>query len=328
MSFKSLLILCVLIASFLCGCGTVKKEEAVSPELFSDRGVKKAAEIQESSFAWIAESDWRVVAGQCTTKVSIEAKTSQDWIQIANACAAKKQWIDLQKVATELLARFPESAWGNYYLSIAFEHQGHLEKAIWTIDLAQRKGALWGILNYQKARLHWAKGQFRDAETFFLSALEKDLGLVEANYFLGCLYYRDSEFSKAADHLKKWAAVKPEDSEALKYLAESQVKTGDKLGAIASYEKLTRLLPKNFEFFVKWAVLLETGLDQKERALAVYSQLRNFFGSKGSQGKLEFNLEAKILELEKVVGKGKEKVKSAEPEQRVPASGAKPGGQI
>lgn len=318
-----------LIAMFIGGCSTQnKKVESSNEVLFSDSGVKKVADIRETMFVWVPDSKWPG-NGNCTSRPStVESATSQDWLQIANACAARKQWTDLQKVATNLLERFPESAWGNYYLSLAFENQGFLDRAIWTIDLAQRKGAQWGVLSYQKARLFWAKGAYQDAEVSFLKALEKDQGLNEANYFLGQLYYRDYEFAKAIIHLKKWAISKPQDSDSLKLLADAQARSGDKAGAIDSYEKLTRLLPKNYEFFVKWAVLLETGLDQKERALAVYSQLKNFFGSKGSQGKLEFNLDAKIAELEKVVGRSKEKPKSPQSIERAPASVGKQGGQI
>jgi tetratricopeptide (TPR) repeat protein len=319
----------LLVTSMLMflGCATAPKEPPKSQELFSDRGVKKTAEIPENSFAWVTDSQWGS-AGTCSTKLG-EKATSKEWLQVANACAGKKQWLDLQRIATDLLERFPESAWGNYYLSVAFEHQGFLDRALWTVDLAERKGAQWGILSYQKARLNWAKGNFGQAEVFFLKALEKDLGLTEANSFLGRLYYRDHEFNKAVAYLKKWIEVKPSDAESLKFLADSQVKSGDKEGAIESYEKLTKLLPKNFEFLVKWAVLLETGLDQKERALAVYSRLKNLFGSNGIQGKLEFNLDAKIAELEKVVGKDKEKSKTVPQNlDRAPSSANKPGGQI
>ncbi|MBX9768838.1 MAG: tetratricopeptide repeat protein [Bdellovibrionales bacterium] len=329
MTFPLAFRLPLLAAFFLGGCATQTKTSVpTQEELFTDTGIKKTAEIQETMFVWVPDSKWPV-SGSCSGKPSAgERATSRDWLQVANSCAAKKQWNELQKVATDLLERFPESAWGNYYLSLVFEHQGFLDRALWTIDLAQRKGAQWGVLSYQKARIHWAKGDYQEAEAAFLKALEKDQGLNEAHYFLGRLYYRDYEFPKAIVHLKKWVDGKPQDSESLKFLADCQLKSGDKEGAIESYERLTRLLPKNFEFLVKSAVLLEMGLDQKERALAVYSQLKNFFGSKGSQGKLEFNLEAKIAELEKVVGKTKEKSKSPQSIDRAPASVGKQGGQI
>src|SRR5690606_6484211 len=119
------------------------------------------AEIEKkyaSSVSTTFEGDKKYTV--CPPSKSIEVdKSWKSLMEKANGCINKAQWSMVETIGERISEIEPDAPWGSYYMSVASENLGHIERAMWMIDLALKKATNVGVLKYQKGRILW-KQQF------------------------------------------------------------------------------------------------------------------------------------------------------------------------
>lgn len=218
-------------------------------------------------------------------------------LRSANACVAADRWKQLSQVANHMAIIQPHSPWGPYYLSLVAEHKGHLDRALWLVDLAQKRAPNLGLLHYQKGRLLWTRKEFSNGINLIETALKRDPNLVEAHLFLGQIYWRDLMPKKAKKHFTKVIKIEKENFVATQALAKISKAMGENGDAIKFFKKAVVMKPNSLDLRLELASLYEE--EDEAQALSTYRLIRGLMRNKRLKGRLEFNLDKKIAGLEK-----------------------------
>ncbi|MCB9025109.1 MAG: hypothetical protein H6625_02220 [Bdellovibrionaceae bacterium] len=180
-----------------------------------------------------------------TDKQTLKNKDWKQLIDFANACVNKKSWKTLEVISYLLTEESSFSPWGSYYLSLIAEHENHLDRAFWFVDLALKKAPGQAILYYQKARLQWKSHEYELSAENFEKAIELNSNLSGAHLFLAKINYRDQDLKIAEKHFDKVLQKDQRNFEALLGIIKVYQAKGDTNKEMFYLEKAQLVRPNN-----------------------------------------------------------------------------------
>ena len=300
-------ILISLVAALVlsaCATGPAGKNESRGPANASERA---QAYLNGVEFATASEKN----AGAKTCKFSPEQEKraparvgapSKDWqgvVAIANACVQAKDWKTLEAVAQQISRADVDSPWGAYFLGLAAEGRKDHARAMWMVDLAQKKSAgKSGLFAFQKGRLLLAVGETSRAMVEFESAVKLDPRLTEAQVYLGEIHLRDQEFELAGPYYQAALKNHPKHLKALLGLAEVKFQKGSGDEAADLYARVLEIQPDHLKSWLRLAHAQETMQKNSVQALSTYRGLKTSIDRGGVKDRPTFDLAAKIKALE------------------------------
>lgn len=247
----------------------------------------------------------------------------QKWnnmLEMANDCVKKKSWKTLNMVADKLSIMAPLSPWGPYYLSIYEEQKRNFDKAHWLIDLALKKTPNFGMLYYQKSRIHWAQDNKVEAITLAQKALELDNRIKSAHLFLANVYLSESEYNKALNHYAFLNNNGVDNQNVVLGLAESYYRLNKMQQAQPFLKKAVSIKRNDFKVKLMYAESLEVTDDTAKDALDVYRDLYKIANRNKKYSAKKDHLKMKVEHFDK-------KIAQLEAAKRDISSSDKKGGQ-
>lgn len=230
---------------------------------------------------------------------------SKDWqnlVERANRCATEQNWKVLNELGDTIAKADVDSPWGAYFLSVAAEGQGKYSRAIWMIDLAQKKvGGTSGLFLYQRGRIWLKMNDVSKAMNDIQKAVDLQPSLGDGHVYLGEIYFRDQEFKKAESHFRSALKLDSKSYRALTGLAETRLMQDDVDEAVVLYDKALSSHGSRLQPWIRLAWIYETHKKNKEQALNTYKGLRKSVHSGSVKEKPDFDLVAKITDLEKSI---------------------------
>lgn len=155
------------------------------------------------------------------------AGPSKDWKKLvahANACAKDHNWRTLETLANAIARTDIDSPWGAYYLALSAEGTGELGRAMWMIELAQKKaGGRSALFTYQKGRILFLMKDTSKAMAEIEKSVAMDPGLTEGHLFLGDIYRRDQQPDRAQACYLAAMKADPKNERAIAALQEMNV---------------------------------------------------------------------------------------------------------
>ncbi|MEK7358069.1 MAG: tetratricopeptide repeat protein [Bdellovibrionota bacterium] len=230
------------------------------------------------------------------------SKEWKEWTGRANACADKKDWRTLEQLG-QVMARVDlNSPWGAYYLSVAAEGRGDWARAMWMVDLAQKKaGGVNALFAYQKGRILLNAKETTKAMAEFERATSLSPAFGQAHLYLAQIYHRDMEWSPAAKHYEAALGIESGNVDAMVGLAEAKLQKGDAAGAAELYSKAVGAQPSRGEAWIRLGFIYETLLKDNQQALNTYRGLKSSLEKSLVRERPSFDLNQKIKALEETV---------------------------
>jgi tetratricopeptide (TPR) repeat protein len=222
----------------------------------------------------------------------------KDLMKEADACVVATKWQNVTNLGMEMSQRDVNSPWGPYFLSLSAESDLQFDRALWMLELATKRAPNVGLFHYQKGRVLWKRDSFKEATNSLAKAIQLDPNLIDAHLFLGQIYFRDQEYSRAARHFQAVLSVRPRDPTALMGLAECQIQTGDAQGALELLRKGERLFSDDPVFSLREAHVYEYLLNDVPKAIEIYKSIAASYRTGAFSRPLDFNIEEKIKDLE------------------------------
>ena len=253
----------------------------------------------------IVEGD--VKPGQCY-KMLTKIKTQWSWkdaVDSANACMRAKDFQHVEEIGNELAVREPAAPWGPYYLGLAARESGNLERALWMAELALKRAPEIGVLHYLKAQILWTKKDYKASVDDFEMAVRFDDENLPAHLFLGQVYFRDQDFSRASKHFYSVLKIEPRHPIALSGLAESQLHENNPQGALEAYTRLAEAYPHDGQYLSRMGEIYENVMNDVAGALGVYRQLQAGVHSGMISKNVDSQNDSKIKELELAMRKSR-----------------------
>ncbi len=102
-----------------------------------------------------------------------DPKPLQAIIEKLNKLVETKKWEQLETEAQEIHKIEFENAIGLFYLSIAAEKKGLMDKSIWLLEFALKKKIVPVLVKYQKARAHLLQKDAATANPLFMSLFDE-----------------------------------------------------------------------------------------------------------------------------------------------------------
>jgi tetratricopeptide (TPR) repeat protein len=224
----------------------------------------------------------------------------RDSVAMANSCVEQKNFAMVDRVGRHLSQTEGESPWGPYYMSLAAESRGELDKAMWLAHLAIKKAPDTGLLHFQLGRLLWLSEEHSEAVKVFATAVAKDDALGPAHEFLGVLFLKEGSGTLAEQHLLKALKASPQNRVATLALGEIYVERKDFPKAVFYLERAVDLKPSELAPRVLLAEVLENELKQNDEALVNYRKIKRLHAEGRVRGSLPKDLDARIQRLEAV----------------------------
>jgi tetratricopeptide (TPR) repeat protein len=247
-----------------------------------------------------AESDWK------------------DFVWAAGACVHKQDWMQLEKLGLEMSSRHVDSPWGAYFLGIAAAGRGEFLRSHWMLDLAEKKaGGPLALVRYEKARLLEREEGPASAAKEMIEAVKLDPQMVAGQLWLAQVYHRDRMLNEAERHYRLALDTKGDLYPALSGLSEILVEKKNGPDAVIFLSRALLLKPEVSETRVRLAHVYETMMGEPGKALQTLRELRVAMEKGRSKGRVGFDLNQKILDLEK----------SMKPVQKEQAQETQPGRQ-
>ena len=218
----SFVFLAVLPMIFLAGCATTDPKAAAPA---SPLAVTVSKEAAARSQGYMDGADYLQVADAQATIASNcqNVSSSETWkmkLSHASACVSLKNWKVLRELGESLASSDIDSPWGAYFLSVAADETGDEGRAMWMIELAQKKvGGRSGLFAYQKARVLLKMKEVNGAITEMQRALVLEPRLVDGHLFLAEIYTRDLDMERATKYYQSALAIDPKNARALSGLA-------------------------------------------------------------------------------------------------------------
>jgi tetratricopeptide (TPR) repeat protein len=287
------------MASFQIACSVAPTKVDVADQL------QEKTKIYKITVKSVSESD--VKPGQCYRQVT-QLKAQWNWKQAvtaANSCMRSKDFQHVEEMGNELAVREPAAPWGPYYLGLAARENGNLERALWMAELALKRAPDVGVLHYLKAQILWSKKDYKAAVSELELTVNDDETNLPAQLFLGQIYFRDQDFSRASQHFAAALKINSNHVGALSGLAEAQLHENNPQGALESFGRLTEIDPHDGQYLSRMGEIYESVLNDIPGALGAYHQLQ--IGVRA--GKISKNVDpqndAKVRELEISVQKSR-----------------------
>ncbi len=284
------------------GCATTEKSATRKPsQITTSAEIPKviATDLKVYPLAWVGSS-------QCPTNAIInKTRDWKDLVKFANRCLSQKKYKELNIIATKLAEVEPTLPWGAYYLSLEAEGAGQSERAMWMVDLAIKKASNVGVLKYQKGRLLWKKGFYKESVREMEDALRQDPDIADAHLVLGEAYLSELNFKTAQEHYLKVLVNYPTQRVALAGIIDVYIELDRAALALQYIQTAIQAYPRSLHFRLREAYVYENLTQQIEVALARFKDIRTMVMKKSVDGQVPFDLEAKIKDLESTVKSSK-----------------------
>lgn len=228
------------------------------------------------------------------------SKEWRDLLQKASACAGDKNWKTLEQVA-ETLARIDINApWGSYFFSVAAQGVGDYQRALWMIELAQKKaGAPNGLFLYQRGRIMLSLKDTAQAMKDVTKAVSLEPRLLMGHLFLAQIHQRDLEWDAAGEHYAAVLAQDDRDVMAVAGLAEVRFNQSKYQESADLYSKAIAMNGTHLDWWLRLGSVYENHLKNPELALTAYKSLRSSLDRgvvKQRPNSLDLNAKIKSLE--------------------------------
>jgi len=293
----------VALSLLLAACASAPKEQTKNTD-------KAAAERSKIYLESIEVSDAADSSAVCAVPAGLEKAFSpaqgasaqwKDLMARASKCAVEKGWKSLDTIAQTMSRLDINSPWGPYFMSVVATERGDWARALWMIDLAEKKaGVKVGLFAYQRGRIHLTQKETSKAMTEFEKAVSLDPRLIDGAMFLGDIHYRDHEWKEAAQSYAMVLQRKPSNYRALIGLAESKFRSGELKEAATLYVKAIDADSRQLSSWLRLGEIYE-GLKDNELALSTYRDLRRAIDGGSIKQRPSFDLNSKIKNLESVV---------------------------
>lgn len=283
-----------LLGLILSGCAT---SQPTGKKLEFDSAAKERAKIYLKDLASV---DFRY---SNTGRPCARPADSDDWkvfVLAAGACVQKGDWVLVEKIGTEMAAREVDSPWGAYFLGLAASQKGEFLRAHWLLDLSEKKaGGPIGIVRYEKARLLEREEGPSSAAKEMKEAVRLDGTLLAGHLWLAQVYHRDRVMAEAEKHYRQALDIKADLWPALSGLSEILMDKNDGVEAANVLSRALILKPESAETRVKLAHVYENMTKEPVKALQTLRELRVAMEKGRAKGRVGFDLNTKILSLEK-----------------------------
>lgn len=292
-SMKSLSLV-VLLASLVGACSHRPKLEEEASRHYS-QGIDVYS---------LSEADqWKTKACPKSTEGKWREVDWKSLVQMANGCVVQSNWSMVEELGNHLARKDHLAPWGSYYLSLSADARKDHSRALWMIELAQKKAPKVGLLKYQEGRILWSLEEYTQAMEQFEEALEQDSSLLDAHLMLGQIYYRDQEFSKAKTHFE--TVLKKDSSNYISIvgLAECELKDGNVEKALSYFERAIRRNSNDLALRLRQAYVFESVAMNLPEALETFKEIQSLVKRGKLAGSVGFDLNAKIKTLESSLSK-------------------------
>lgn len=293
------LAMLLLIELTLVGCATsnTKTNENDIAPLSSMAPQKNALVARQFVQTMTVRRTEQLSRSSCPASAP-EKGTWISMVNYVNACIQAGQWNRVETAGNRMSEEQTDSPWGPYYLGLAAEQRGDLQRALWMLELALKKGSDVGLIHYEKARILFRQEQNVASVDEFTRALKLDGNLVPAHGFLGQIYFRDQEFDKATTHFQMLVQAEPSNALGLAGLAECRIQQTDSRSAKELYSQAIQAYPQQLEFRMRLAYIYEKMDNDIERALQTYKQIQVMLKENRLSGHPDISLSEKIQALE------------------------------
>lgn len=227
------------------------------------------------------------------------SKEWRDLLQKASACVGDKNWKTLEQVAETMARTDINAPWGAYFLSVSAEGVGEYQRALWMIELAQKKaGVANGLFTYQHGRIMLGLKETSRAMADVKKAVALEPRLTMGHLFLAQVYQRDLEWDQAGEHFAAVLAQDDRNVTALAGLAEVRFNQGKHQESADLYSKAISWNGSHVDWWLRLGSLYETHLKNPELALNTYKGLRSSIDKGVLKTRPAIDLNAKIKTLE------------------------------
>ena len=250
--------------------------------------------------------------GSCPADGKWENPEWRKVVAAANACVKTKDWRKVEMIGNHLAVHAHLTPWGPYYLSLSAQARKDYPRAAWMMELALKKAPNEGLFHYQVGRLQWEQGDDLAALKSLQQASDLNEGLTDAHYTMGLMALQKEDYSGAEKLFRKALAADKKHFQSVMGLATVKIKDNDFTQAVSFLEEGIRLNPRSTKARTALAQVQESQLKNTPAAISAYKELRGYALAKKLDEPVPFNLEEKIVTLEKnlsQVSKGKELVR-------------------
>lgn len=248
----------------------------------------------------------------CNEYQKIEKQKWRDLVDAGYSCIRDKNWGTLSEVATLLSHNHLKAPWGPYFRSIVSESKADYSRALWMIELANKKAPNNPLVMYQKARILWGTKNETEAYNLFKEVYKLNSNLYEVPLFLGFVEYRDRNFKEAIAYFQKVEKYVNRNPEFNAALAESYFFTNDFKKSLPHYKSAVSREDLNASLYYK------IGLAYKN--LKDWNQAKSYFEKALSQRRRgrsiasfdDSSLHAALKEVDTVLSAQKSQGKNTE----------------
>lgn len=238
----------------------------------------------------------------------------KDLLEAGYSCIDQKKWIELSEIAKILSHNHLKAPWGPYYRSIVAENKRDFSRALWMINLAEKKAPENSIILYQKARLLWTMGDETESYKLMEKVVKLNPKNFDALFFLGKIQYRDREFADAIHYFEKVYRYKRKDAAFRASLAESYFfekkykKSIDHYKAAASGQELNASLFYKIGLAYKNLKKYDSAKNYFEKAISQRRKGRSLASFSDDKVRAELNQVIQILEKKKAGGSNEKNI--------------------
>ena len=298
--FSSMLFITVPCVFAGCASTKVNLEQKEAAELYLGfNDLISAHEVQQKN-----------TKRSCERKKIKKDPSWKELIFQLNQCVAEENWAVVEELANDMIALDARSPWGAYYLSHAAVAQKQYERALWLVELANKKTPDVAIFDFQKARILYELNETEKSIEFAESALRKDPSIEMVHLFLGDLFYRNEDLRMAKKHLEKVLASRGAGLTRANFqLAEVYFRLNDYDRAFEFFEESVKKGIKEPIVYYRLGTMARDHLKKPDQALKYFKEGASLkSGRTGLETGVDFT--ELIQELEQVIAESQQKQKS------------------
>lgn len=243
-------------------------------------------------------------------------------IPLANACAKSGDWRRVDDIGQHLSVQAHSTPWGPYYLSLSASARKDYPRAVWLLQLAQKKAPKEGLLHYQLGRIYWEMEDEVGALKEFTLASDLNSDLTEAHWVVGQAALHSGNHSEAEKRLGRALSNDSRHWPALMAMASLKSRTNNWSEAERYLARAISLNPRSSSARLALAEIQEKHLSRPKDALRNYKDLRQLASDKKLDDRVAINLDEKIRVME---GSIKPVVAKENPSRKPAATNKKKG---
>lgn len=187
-----------------------------------------------------------------------------------NICLTQNNLPLAEKLASQISRNAPKSPLGTYYMSIIADLKGQLDKALWLIELSQKKQEDASAANYQKARVLYKLKDFAGANRYFIKAYDQKLAASEIYLMHGLVSFAEGDCYSVVDDFAHFDAKTVSDFAVGAAYAECHAQKGELDRALALIKSQLQIFAGNLEVLLESAYIHEIYKSDSAATIAAY----------------------------------------------------------